>query len=95
MLAAIDMFSKGYRQITARQEAESQSKNQSVTSSNLAFRRARLFGYSLKQDIDVQLKEDMFPNTNPGDPNLSDISYVAVDVSYRAYQRSLLILLGK
>lgn len=76
----MDMFSKAYAKITSEQEAGSYGKDGTITVSDLAFHRAKLFGCSLKQDIDVQLRQNMFPNTQPGDPDLSNLSHVVVDV---------------
>jgi hypothetical protein len=74
------MFSKGYAKISPELEAECCSKDGTITASGLAFHRAKLFGYSLKQDIDVRLDREVCPNPPRQDIAFSDIPYIAIDV---------------
>ena len=74
------MFSKAYAKITPGLEAECCIKDGTITTSGLAFHRAKLFGYSLKQDIDVKLDREVCPNRHRQDIAFSDIPYIAIDV---------------
>lgn len=80
IIASIDMFMKGYAKITTGLEADCLSKDSTITISGLAFHRAKLLGYSLKQDIDVQLDREVCPNPQRQDITFSDIPYIAIDV---------------
>lgn len=80
LVASKYLFSTGYAKITPALEAECCSKQSTITASGLAFHRAKLFGFSLKQEIDVAVDQEVCPNPQQQDIAFSEIPYIAIDV---------------